>query len=78
MIQENLVHFSLSDNKKTRYSIPEHAVKKVKGDGKSKLEKAGFSYNLDPFSIAFSDPTNNVGSYLTTHEQSFVFMDKFI
>jgi len=38
----------------------------------------GFDYSLDPFSFQFKDVQDPKNVYISTKDQSLVFMDKFI
>jgi len=73
-----VAHLTVTDATKERYSIPEMAVPKPKVDETMRLDMLGFQYNVDPFYISFVDPTNADNTFLTTKDQSLVFMDKFI
>jgi len=69
---------TLTDNDKSRFSIPEIAVPNPQADETMRLAMLGFSYDLEPFSFSFCDSVNPDNVYLTTKDQSLVFMDKFI
>jgi alpha-glucosidase (family GH31 glycosyl hydrolase) len=77
MIEDGVAFLQIGDNDNTRYAIPESSVLKPKSSDQVKLESVGFSYNLDPFSISFKLPESEK-AYLTTENQSMVFMDKYI
>lgn len=83
MKEWRVAHLSLTENRPTgagRYAVPEEAVPTPKGNNPDtmRLDMLGFSYELEPFSFSFSDPTNPMNTFLTTKDQSLVFMDKFI
>ena len=78
MIKWRLAHLTLTDDTKARYSIPEQAVKKPVGDDTMRLDMLGFHYSHDPFFISFNDTRNKSNWFLSTFNQSLVFMDKFI
>lgn len=61
-----VAHLTVSDADNVRYSIPETAVPKPKVDETMRLDMLGFSYNMDPFYIKFSDPTNPENVYVST------------
>ncbi len=73
-----VAHLTVSDADAVRYSIPEMSVPKPKVDETMRLDMLGFSYNMDPFYIKFSDPTNPENVFVSTEDQSLVVMDKFI
>jgi hypothetical protein len=58
MISQRVAHLTVTDNDKTRYSIPPQAVNKPKPDQTMRLEMLGFQYNLDPFYFTFTDTSN--------------------
>jgi len=43
-----------------------------------RLDMLGFSYSLDPFSFSFRDVLNKDNIFVSTKDQSLVFMDKYI
>jgi hypothetical protein len=78
MIKWKVAHLTLTDTSTKRYSIPEKAVPKPPADDTMRLDMLGFKYNLDPFYISFTDPRNPDTEFLSTNNQSLVFMDRFI
>lgn len=68
MITEGCVALTLTDNEKSRFSIPEIAVNKPAADKSQNLDALGFTYDLEPFSFSMKDVTNPDHVYLTTRD----------
>jgi hypothetical protein len=66
MIDYKLARFSLTDGLVNRYSIPDFLVNKPQSQKTMRLEMLGFSYNLSPFSFAFSDVLDKTNTFVTT------------
>ena len=73
-----IAHFTLTDNDNARFEIPDTIVPKPKDDQSMRLDMLGFKYNLNPFSISFSDPTDSTNVFVTTESQTLFFLDKYI
>lgn len=78
LVTWRVAHLLITDADSKRYSIPEMAVPKPKGDNTMRLDMLGVEFAADPFSFTFKDPVNPDRVLLTTKDQSLVFMDKFI
>jgi hypothetical protein len=63
-----------------RFSIPYEQTDIGAGKplGSYKLKNVGFNYNLDPFSFSFTNPADLQDVYVSTQNQSLVFMDKYV
>lgn len=73
-----IAHFTLTDDDNERYSIPTQAVPNPVDDQSMRLDMLGFQYSASPFSFSFTDPTDKDNQFVTTKDQSLVFMDKYI
>lgn len=66
MMSYRVARFTLTDNDKERFSIPESAVPKPGNDLSMRLEMLGFTYSLNPFSFTFTDVIDPSNVYLST------------
>ena len=78
MLVYKVARFTLTDGDKSRYSIPETLVKKPSSTVDMRLEMLGIDFSANPFYFSFSDVTDRSNVYVTTKDQSLIFMDKFI
>lgn len=78
MLDYQIARFTLTDDDKERYSIPESVLNKPGVNPTMRLEMLGFQYNANPFSFSFRDVMDPTNVYVDTTGETLVFMDKYI
>ena len=78
MLDYQIARFTLKDDDKDRFSVPDSVLNKPGPNPTLRLEMLGFQYNANPFSFSFRDVMDPTNVYVDTTGQTLVFMDKYI
>lgn len=78
MTDYTVARLIMTDADSTRYAVPKKVVNAPESNNNMRLDMVGFSYKLNPFSIAFKDSSDNSNVFLTTEGQTLLMSDKFI